>query len=169
MSPEEQRSRNRDLQRARRSDPAKRAVELAAKRERRTHPDVAEKERAYEAAYNARPEVKARKREYAHRYDRVEVNRTVRERHRIKKFYGLTLEERDALLANQHGVCRLCESPVEFGGLPKMSRGAHIDHCHETGRVRGVLCGGCNATLGRLGDTPEAIAKVLAYVQGVKS
>ncbi len=76
--------------------------------------------------------------------------------------YGLTVEQRDALLASQDGACALCGRPLrEF-----KPREANIDHCHETGRVRGILCGGCNTALGRLGDTPEAIAKVLAYVTG---
>ncbi|MEU2127712.1 endonuclease VII domain-containing protein [Streptomyces sp. NPDC018352] len=81
------------------------------------------------------------------------------ERNRISYFkrkYGLTPVKRDALIADQAGVCCIC-----LDALPE-----HVDHCHETGRVRGVLCFSCNAALGQFKDRPDAIRRAAAYVEG---
>ncbi|MFF9062105.1 endonuclease VII domain-containing protein [Streptomyces sp. NPDC014882] len=75
--------------------------------------------------------------------------------HLMRK-YGLTPAELDALIAEQHGVCCIClAAPAE-----------HVDHCHKTGRVRGVLCFSCNAALGQFKDRPDAIRRAAAYVEG---
>ncbi len=75
----------------------------------------------------------------------------------LKRQYGLTEAERDRLIAAQGGVCCICLSaPPE-----------HVDHCHETGRVRGVLCFSCNAALGQFKDRPDAIRRAAAYVEGI--
>ncbi|WP_326769970.1 endonuclease VII domain-containing protein [Streptomyces sp. NBC_01591] len=81
------------------------------------------------------------------------------ERNRISYFkrkYGLTPVERDALIADQAGVCCICPD-----ALPE-----HVGHCHETGRVRGVLCFSCNTALGQFKDRPDAIRWAAAYVEG---
>lgn len=63
--------------------------------------------------------------------------------------YGLTVEDFGKLLASQGGVCAICAGTDE-------QRRLSVDHDHETGEVRGLLCSGCNgAKLGRLGDDPE--------------
>ncbi|MFF9361327.1 endonuclease VII domain-containing protein [Streptomyces griseoluteus] len=74
----------------------------------------------------------------------------------LKRRYGLSESERDALIPSQGGVCCICLSAPP----------AHVDHCHETGRVRGVLCFSCNAALGQLKDRPDAIRRAAAYVEG---
>jgi hypothetical protein len=42
----------------------------------------------------------------------------------------------------------------------------HVDHCHKTGRVRGVLCFNCNSAIGKLGDDPDAVRRAAAYLEG---
>ncbi|MFI6939836.1 endonuclease VII domain-containing protein [Streptomyces sp. NPDC050418] len=42
----------------------------------------------------------------------------------------------------------------------------HVDHCHRTGRVRGVLCFNCNSAIGKLGDDPDASSRAIAYLGG---
>ncbi|MER6331555.1 endonuclease VII domain-containing protein [Streptomyces sp. NPDC001034] len=74
----------------------------------------------------------------------------------LKRAYGLTETERDLLIASQGGVCCIC-----LAAPP-----AHVDHSHETGRVRGVLCFSCNAALGQFKDQPEVIRRAAAYVEG---
>ncbi|MET8168366.1 endonuclease VII domain-containing protein [Streptomyces sp. NPDC005329] len=82
------------------------------------------------------------------------------ERNRISYFqrkYGLTPAELDAMVAEQRGICCIClAAPAE-----------HVDHCHKTGRVRGVLCFSCNAALGQFKDRPDAIRRAAAYVEGI--
>jgi len=75
--------------------------------------------------------------------------------HLMRK-YGLTPMELDALVAEQQGICCIClAAPAE-----------HVDHCHETGRVRGVLCFSCNAALGQFKDRPDVIRRAATYVEG---
>ncbi|CAL9628810.1 hypothetical protein SUDANB105_06029 [Streptomyces sp. enrichment culture] len=75
----------------------------------------------------------------------------------LKRQYGITEAERDALIDSQGGICCICLS----------APAAHVDHCHETGRVRGVLCFSCNAALGQFKDRPDAIRRAAAYVEGI--
>jgi len=72
--------------------------------------------------------------------------------------YGLTLEERDALLAGQGGVCKLC-SRVEVA-----KRGWAVDHCHRTGKVRGLLCQACNLVLGHARDDAALLRRMADYL-----
>ncbi|MGV9425513.1 endonuclease VII domain-containing protein [Streptomyces sp. NPDC003656] len=74
----------------------------------------------------------------------------------LKRQYGITEAERDELIASQGGVCCICLSAPP----------AHVDHCHETGRVRGVLCFSCNAALGQFKDRPDVIRRAAEYVEG---
>ena len=74
--------------------------------------------------------------------------------------YGLSPEGFQALLKSQGGKCAICRSENPSARHGKFC----IDHCHKTGRIRGLLCHPCNVALGRLGDNPEAIKRVLDYV-----
>ena len=73
-----------------------------------------------------------------------------RERHLVRK-YGVTLADYRAMLAAQGGKCAICLAPeaAQFKGV------FHVDHCHATGAVRGLLCRGCNHMLGAVGDDPD--------------
>nr|WP_127356620.1 endonuclease VII domain-containing protein [Actinacidiphila soli] len=74
----------------------------------------------------------------------------------LKRQYGLTEAERDAMVAGQFGICRICLA----------ASAEHVDHDHETGRVRGVLCFSCNAALGQFKDRPDVIRRAAAYLEG---
>ncbi|MFD6286887.1 endonuclease VII domain-containing protein [Streptomyces sp. NPDC060205] len=74
----------------------------------------------------------------------------------LKRHYGMTEAERDEMVASQKGLCVIClKAPA-----------VHVDHCHETGRVRGVLCFNCNSAIGKLGDDPDAVRRAAAYLEG---
>ena len=63
--------------------------------------------------------------------------------------------------------CQICETVFTEGthkGSATTER--HIDHCHTTGAVRGVICARCNLALGSLGDTVEGIQRALDYIKG---
>jgi len=83
--------------------------------------------------------------------------------YRCMTLYGITLEEAEKLLESQGNTCALCKKEVQF--LPGFSNAAHIDHCHSSGKVRGILCGNCNTALGKLGDSVETIKNVLKYLE----
>ncbi|WP_399923176.1 endonuclease VII domain-containing protein [Streptomyces kanamyceticus] len=74
----------------------------------------------------------------------------------LKTAYGITEAERDELIGSQKGLCVIClEAPA-----------VHVDHCHETGKVRGVLCFNCNSGIGKLGDDPDKTRRATAYLEG---
>ncbi|WP_199548794.1 endonuclease VII domain-containing protein [Streptomyces sp. N35] len=74
----------------------------------------------------------------------------------LKRQYGLTEAERDELIAQQKGLCVICLA----------APAVHVDHCHETGKVRGVLCFNCNSGIGKLGDDPDKTRRATAYLEG---
>ncbi|WP_030783188.1 endonuclease VII domain-containing protein [Streptomyces sp. NRRL S-920] len=74
----------------------------------------------------------------------------------LKRQYGMTEAERDEMIASQKGLCVICLS----------APAAHVDHCHETGKVRGVLCFNCNSAIGKLGDDPDTVRRAAAYLEG---
>lgn len=74
---------------------------------------------------------------------------------RLKTKYGITQEERDGMLAEQSGACASCgDTEVKFV----------VDHNHNTGAIRGILCSPCNLALGHLHDDPERIEALLTYL-----
>jgi hypothetical protein len=75
--------------------------------------------------------------------------------------YNLPREKYWELFDEQGGVCAICESigaPVAYGHYTPI-----IDHCHDTNRVRGLLCNRCNQPLGFAQDNPKRIVKMLEY------
>lgn len=81
----------------------------------------------------------------------------------LRRHYGITVAEYDALLAAQGGKCAVCRSP-DPRGRKGATRYFFVDHCHVTGAVRGLLCMPCNAGIGNLGDDPEVVGAALAYL-----
>lgn len=73
--------------------------------------------------------------------------------------YGLTKAKLDVLLA-QHEVCAICDTD-DWGG-----KGPQVDHCHTSGRVRGVLCTNCNIGLGNFRDDPDCLRRAVEYLEG---
>lgn len=80
----------------------------------------------------------------------------------IKNRYDMTLDQVNAMLALQNGVCAAC------GGTPGDGHGWqrtwHIDHDHATGAVRGILCGPCNMALGHALEDPNRLQGLLSYI-----
>lgn len=84
------------------------------------------------------------------------------------KKYGLTPESYDALVAAQDGLCAICgrsERSKRTGEVIKLS----IDHDHETGKVRGLLCGSCNRALGLLQENPVTLERMAEYLRTTAS
>lgn len=74
-------------------------------------------------------------------------------RARLKRKYGLTPDEVEAMRVAQEGRCLICRTECEL----------FVDHCHETGRVRGMLCPSCNTFLGRVEANPEILLRMAEY------
>lgn len=93
--------------------------------------------------------------------------RAVRMRAYLLSRYGLTVDEYEALLLEQGGVCAVCRK-VEWFIDPRKGkpRNLAVDHCHSTGKVRGLLCGRCNRSIGHFEDDPELLSRAAAYLRG---
>ena len=80
----------------------------------------------------------------------------------IKKKYGITKDEYQVLLKSQNNSCSICY--VDFLARDT-KRKPHIDHDHETGKIRGILCGPCNMGIGQLKDSIEIVESALKYLK----
>lgn len=84
----------------------------------------------------------------------------------MKRKFGLTEVEYRRMFDAQGGVCAICRSPetkVQSNSRAG-SRALAIDHCHVTGKVRGLLCGRCNLSIGQFEDDPELLRAAADYV-----
>lgn len=77
---------------------------------------------------------------------------------RLRRKYGLSVETYDALLLKQEGKCPIC--------LRDLDGRLHVDHDHQTGRVRGIVHGHCNTRLGAFGDSVEQLQRAINYLSG---
>jgi phage gp36-like protein len=75
------------------------------------------------------------------------------------KRYGITLEEYNSLLVSQDFCCAICRKHVST-----LKVRLHVDHCHTTLKVRGLLCFNCNNALGRFKDNPEILQNAIDYI-----
>lgn len=91
------------------------------------------------------------------RYQAVKVE--TRERH-LKRKYGVDLGLYAKMLADQDNRCAICRAPES----EQLNGVFHVDHCHETGKVRGLLCRGCNHMLGVVGDDPKILVRAIQYL-----
>jgi hypothetical protein len=85
---------------------------------------------------------------------------------RLKK-YGLSYDQYNSIREKQNFCCLICkkhESEVPQGKALKTSHALHVDHNHDTGFVRGLLCTNCNTILGKCYDNPEILKSAIEYL-----
>jgi hypothetical protein len=80
--------------------------------------------------------------------------------------YGITGPERENILLEQKGLCKICNSNIKFDGT-RSQYSACVDHCHETLNIRGILCGNCNTWLGYLENKKIDLNVVKNYLNDV--
>src|SRR3990167_5753625 len=80
-------------------------------------------------------------------------------RSKLRRFYGLTVEQWNAMNEAQGGVCALCFEPC------KKNKRLTVDHCHITSVVRGLLCCACNLAIGKFRDDYELIERAASYLK----
>jgi uncharacterized protein YmfQ (DUF2313 family) len=78
---------------------------------------------------------------------------------RLKSTFGITVEEYRALFKAQGGVCAICNTDTPTG------YNWHVDHCHTTGKVRGILCSKCNQGLGLFNDKENLLERAASYLR----
>lgn len=115
--------------------------ETAKARVKRWQAENREQHLATQRKRRSRPEVKARERDLY-----------------LRRKYGMTMAEYDALLERQGGVCAICGRP------PRDDISLHVDHEHETGAIRGLLCFRCNNAVGDFDDDPVVLQRAGDYL-----
>lgn len=81
----------------------------------------------------------------------------------LKHRFGLTLADYDAMLEQQDGVCAICKTATT-GGRGRFC----VDHNHDTGVIRGLLCTNCNTMLGMAKDSPERLDAGAKYLRSAR-
>ncbi len=82
---------------------------------------------------------------------------------KLKRKYGISLDEYQQKLENQNYSCKICGSKVAQESNP--DRNFAVDHCHTTGKVRGLLCIKCNTGLGMFKDNSDLIIAAYNYIK----
>jgi hypothetical protein len=94
---------------------------------------------------------------FTRRAERTRSKKAGTSRHyRLRQRYGINGADEQAMIAVQRGLCAICSN----------AKAEHVDHDHETGRVRGVLCPGCNTGMGQLKDDPATLRRAADYLSG---
>lgn len=179
MKPEEKRDYDREY----RNRPDVRARSRARREANR------ETNREYMNAFNAKPEQRAKKSVYDKAYRQVPENnkrlndyqkrpdvivrknegrvsgngRTQRDEYRLQWLYAISSSDRQALIDKQLGRCAICAEELIAG------KHTHTDHCHRTGKVRGMLCATCNVGLGHFKDDPARLRAAAHYLEAHSS
>lgn len=151
------RSKNAERLRLKEKEPKRKDQKNARRRER----------------YQSKPEYRAERNEASAEYfaaNREELNRQRSERAKsrtpaerwrehLKYRYAITPEDYDEMLAAQNGCCALCEKPPS-----EKERKLSVDHCHNSNRVRQLLCRFCNVLIGHLEGKPELVQRAYEYI-----
>ena len=129
---------------------------------------VREYARLWNASRYVEPEFKARSQRRSRAWKQQNPARYKQtKRAKLLKNYGLTEAEYAAMHDAQKGLCKLCGKPetCRMGRSGGKLKPLSVDHCHATGRVRGLLCNNCNRGLGLLGDHLEALRTAVRYLE----
>lgn len=133
-----------------------------------------EKKREYKTIFYAKQENRdAKNRQQNERYNQdLEVRAKVKENNRLwrqknarrlkdtrlRATFGISIEQYETMRLEQGGVCKICSRVPGKKGLA-------VDHCHATGRIRGLLCSSCNTSLGLMRENRTAIESMVRYLQ----
>ncbi|MFZ6002544.1 MAG: endonuclease VII domain-containing protein [Actinomycetota bacterium] len=131
----------------------------AAKRERHARDPEPYRERARQWALENSERRAAYQAEYRNRPERKRVMRDLY----YRRTYGITADEVDEMLDAQNGGCAIC------GAKPERLASMHVDHDHDLGHLRGLLCIACNQGLGQFRDNPEILLRAIVYLRQRRS
>lgn len=101
-----------------------------------------------------RPECLSCAKEYQH----------TRKDYYYKRNYGVSLEQFNEMLILQDNKCKICNRDQS-----ELKSTLHVDHCHQTGKVRGLLCASCNRGIGFFSDNPDLLIKAISYLRNEDS
>jgi hypothetical protein len=79
---------------------------------------------------------------------------------RMRHSYGFSIDEYNNMFKMQNGCCAICKTHQS-----ELKKSLSVDHCHKTGKVRGLLCDSCNRGIGLLKDDPKILQIALEYLK----
>lgn len=100
------------------------------------------------------------------KYRKTEKYRKALRNRWYRNRYGISLLVYDTLLEKQNNVCAICFQPERGKNTKGVIKPLAVDHCHQTGKVRGLLCSHCNSILGQAKDNIETLASAIQYLKG---
>lgn len=83
---------------------------------------------------------------------------TIAKKYRYKTKYNLSVEAVNAIIQTQNYKCAICQDYINEATRP------HVDHCHSTGKIRGILCFNCNVGLGYFKDKIKVLQQAIKYL-----
>lgn len=110
---------------------------------------------ANKARYTSKPKKEKESKEI----DKEEIAAKAKGRMLLHR-YNLTQEDYYRMYEEQNRQCAICEEELELGGR----KGLYVDHCHSSGKVRGLLCPSCNSAIGKLKDDIGLFNKAIDYI-----
>lgn len=178
MTPEEKRDKQREYSR-RWYQRNKEKLEQKRKTDYEANPEKVEKARkkALEYYYTHREECIAKTHARRRKFRQTPEGKEQMRRERIKRKryhrdcilrskYGITLEEYEELAAYQDHVCAICKKPdTHMNRWGHTNNNLSIDHCHKTGKIRGLLCKRCNTSIGKFEDSPDLLRNAAKYLE----
>ncbi len=120
------------------------------------------KKQLYDKEYYAKNTEKRKKYSLKYHYAHRDQIKKYKEKYFYYKKYNLSLEELSIILTAQNNKCAICKSNFSKRNVPC------IDHDHNTGQIRGILCRKCNLGLGLFNDNKELIISAFGYLDGKK-
>lgn len=117
----------------------------------------AERIKQYSKAYSAKHAEKINRRSIEWQRNNPEAVLRIKLKHK----YGITPDEMRSIMEKQNHVCAICGTD----NFNNRGRCLEVDHCHSTGRIRGMLCSGCNAAIGLMKDNPVVLRAAATYLE----
>lgn len=128
-----------------------------------TQSDQREKKRKYAREYyyrNQEAMIEKDRKRYRSLTPQEKKARNLRGRYRtIERKYGLSKTDYDKLIDKQNNRCDICSSPFDDKDYQPS-----VDHCHTTGKIRAILCRGCNSGMGHFKDNSERLRSAADYI-----
>ena len=113
---------------------------------------------SHQARYYRNNQAKERERRKKYYHKNKEKCLRSAKHYKLQAAYGIGIDEYEAMLESQDGTCAICD------GVNASGHALHVDHCHDSGRVRGLLCTGCNTLLGAAKDSAETLNRAIKYI-----
>lgn len=105
------------------------------------------------------------RRDYRRANDQLPHNLLRTKTYHFQYKYGITADKYQEMLHAQGGVCAICQKPEVRKGRSGKTMPLCVDHNHDTGAVRGLLCHACNVSLGQFYESVEVLQRAIDYLQ----